>query len=222
MWELSAKDITGPIVVLPELRSLEISTHQDLGPFLDHLSLPLLHSVDIMYDPEFPGVHWSLSELPDLLTRSSCSLKRFKILHNTITDTELIGFLQTSMSSLVELGVYNAANDDGQRNASISEQLLRLLTYEHESSSSGEDATCLAPRLEGIEIAFGCLSAPDGALASMLESRWNQVPAGSPPPCTRLQRVRVNLPASHVEDIRRLEQLRSKGLDLDLRLTENE
>jgi len=221
MWESSEDVITGSIVVLPELGSLEISSHRNLGHFFNHLTLPMLRSVDIMYDPEAP-VHWALAELPVLLTRSSCTLKRFKILHNTISENELIDFLRNSMSSLVELSVYNAANDDRRRNACISRELLRLLTYRPESASGDADGMCLAPHLEGIEIAYGCLSAPDGALTSMLESRWNHTSVPSPSHAVRLQRVRVNLPSSYVQDIKRLEILQQKGLDLDLRLTDNE
>lgn len=134
--------------VLPELRTLTISTETELGSFFQSLILPRLVSLDIMHRL---GVRMTRSSLPiaDLICRSSCQLGKLAL---GVDEDDLFDYLRMQeLQSITELQLYDQVTD----------KLVRMLSRQAESEQ-------LLPLLQALTLRCRI---SDGVLSDMIASR---------------------------------------------------
>ena len=198
-----------------KLRSLTINIRQDhLSLFLGHVTFPALIQATINLRQTY---EWPQGKLEEFLERSQCKLVQLEIHHKGMNYTAFTACVRNRhLQSLVRFLVHDTRDCKGPF---ITKQAIGLLTCSscdniNMSKRRGitrvGDSGCFLPNLESISIRGTPLWTDDGMVASMVESRWRFHH------CKRLKNLAIEVPASHVEDIRRLQELRREGLELDL------
>ena len=86
-WEA----VPRPLVILPHLTSLQISSNHHPGPLLDSLTLPSLLKLEmdfiyLQYEPEI----WPKDQLIALVERSACRLESLILRNKWISDADLV------------------------------------------------------------------------------------------------------------------------------------
>lgn len=193
-------------IVLSEVRALSLQTTQALDIFFDCLELPALETlkvVDMGLETDFRV--WSQSTFNGFIARSGCLLQRLHLLNVLSSEDDLIQCLQRSCSSLIELRLL-----DLKGVTVVMDRVLDLLTVRE--TSEGQVA-CLCPKLEVMKLGTS-LASSDGVLARMVESRLSCDPALHWQ-VVRLKSINPRLDMlNNPEDVRRLAELRNKGLEL--------
>lgn len=203
-----------------KLRSLTINICQDvLSLFLGHVTFPGLIQATIHVRQAY--YEWPQSKLEEFLERSQCKLVQLEI-HNTgISYTAFTACIRNRyLQSLVGFLVHDGR--DWTRDPFLTDPAVGLLTCsscdkidmsKRRGLTGVGDSACFLPNLESITIQGTILWTEDGMVADMVESRWRFHH------CKRLKYAALEIPASHVDDIRRLKEFRSEGLELDLTQT---
>jgi len=210
-------------VVHNNLQRLHLSTAGSLGILFDKLTLPALKDLSLSEVhgafPNIPPVHishWPQSQFLAFLLRSGCVVKHFIIQECDISAEEMVECLAHPQisASLDSLSI----TEDHQRHLCVTEEVLRRLTYTtlaEQVPYSGDDLPAeetppemLCPNLRTIKL-WGCISAQDGRVADMVESRWL---SAEDCPIKQLRMVVIGLfaDACHTEDWARLEALNGK------------
>jgi hypothetical protein len=212
---------------LSKLRTLSINlASESLACFLEQLTLPQLVDLTIFVRGPLEQYGWAQEQFDAFLIRSSCRVRRLEIHDTGMNSLEFTACIQhVGLQALAELIV-----DDTRGwtwDPFVTQEALRLLTFPalrgqacaYGATSSREFYTSgvphqfyLLPFLDKLTIRGNCLLSPDGIVADMVESRWT---------ChngkvARLKLVEVELPADHVEDMRRLKELQGEGLEVIL------
>ena len=215
--QYSVKDPELVDVIHPSLRFLRIDTEWGLSGILDHLILPSLRylAVDfnrVCFDDTDEDVIWPQSEMTSFLTRSSCPVEELLLINSAVTKDDLIKCLEHTTSSLTNILVHNDSI------ICVTDAVLARLSRHGQTSF-------LCPKLACMEFT-DCDSFSDGALADMVESRWESSSAieatssaGQPVRCTRLKSITFELVDidRNTDDVRRLGVLQGKGLHVDVR-----
>ena len=81
-WEA----VPRPLVILPHLTSLQISSNHHPGPLLDSLTLPSLLKLEMDFKPEI----WPKDQLIALVERSACRLESLILRNTWISDADLV------------------------------------------------------------------------------------------------------------------------------------
>jgi hypothetical protein len=205
---VSIQTMLGTPILLPALRLLTLPCDTELGALFDSVILPSLK--ELIIHPErgrtysFP--FWPHARFKSLLARSSCSITSLTLYNTCITSEHLIEYLRT-MQDLLKLEIINEA----KLSSVVGEEVLGLLTPDPARPLLG-DPICLAPKLQCVKL-WKCISAADGLLADMVESRWRMQPIDGVVPVTRLQRFTGTVRKSiHPEDLRRIREFHMEGL----------
>ena len=201
-----------------KLRSLTINLLQDqLSLFLGHVTFPGLIQATI-YAREQRYYEWPQAKLEEFLERSQCRLVHFEIHQTGMNYTDFAACVcNRHLQSLVRFLVDDRR--DWTWDPFFTDQAVGLLTCSscddinvsrrRELARVG-DSACLLPNLESISIRGTSMWTTDGMVADMIESRWRFHH------CKRLKYAELEMPSSQVEDIRRLKEFCSEGLELDI------
>ncbi|KIJ94205.1 hypothetical protein K443DRAFT_683933 [Laccaria amethystina LaAM-08-1] len=221
---------SGPIVH-NNLQRLHLRTAGNLGTLFDRLTLPALKDLSLaelhgsfLNIPPVHITHWPQSQFFAFLLRSGCTVKHFVIQECDISAEEMVECLAHPQisASLDSLSIM----EDVQRHLCVTEEVLRRLTYTtfaekvlHRDDLPAEETPpeTLCPNLRTIKL-LGCISAQDGRVADMVESRWLSV---EDCPISQLRMVVIGFFADtcHMEDWARLEALNRKRFGItNLRL----
>ncbi|TFK42715.1 hypothetical protein BDQ12DRAFT_289853 [Crucibulum laeve] len=198
-------------ITLASLRSLALHAHmtRSFGILFDHSTFPALQALKVVDLTLEPGAGtWVQSSFDNFIARSHCALQTLQLLNVLSTEQELIQCLRWTSNSLVELRIL-----DLKGIAIVKDGALELLTVK--KNDSGEPL-CVCPLLESLKLGSS-LSSTDGVLANMVESRWDPRLSRSPSSKTvsYLKSINPRLDTgNHPEDIKRLDALRGKGLEL--------
>ncbi|KAJ7782391.1 hypothetical protein DFH07DRAFT_1055194 [Mycena maculata] len=185
-----ACDVVDPLVLL-NLAILWIGTEVDINPLFQRLALPSLQNINVFCANLVPSI--PQTDVVNCVVRSGSRVQVgiFKSLR--IPEADLITFLRSSPSLLL----FEISNDGVP---TITDDILGLLT--------AGDTPYLCPNLRIIRFLESSVSATDGLLADMVESRRKATPSN---PEASLSRVVVDFSATdlprHAEDIRRLRDL---------------
>jgi hypothetical protein len=210
---------------LSKLYALSINLASEfLACFFEQLTLPQLVELTIFVRGPLEQYGWAQEQFDAFLTRSSCHIRRLEIHDTGMNSLEFTACIQhMGLQALAELIV-----DDTRGwtwDPFVTQEALRLLTFPvipgqayaygttpcRQSSRSGVPHKLYSlPFLEKLTIRGNCLLSPDGTVADMVESRWNYHSGKA----ARLKLVEVELPANHVEDMRRLKDLQGEGLEV--------
>ncbi|KAL0946411.1 hypothetical protein HGRIS_012636 [Hohenbuehelia grisea] len=194
-----------PLIVHP-LRSLYISSQENLAGFFDHLILPNLDSLGISarWTPARLLPSWPQRHFISFLSRSACPITAFSIRCLSITDAELLECLLYLSDSLSILEVYVLGC---QGAIAISDTVLNALTY--------RDCSVLCPRLQQLTLC-GCVTSSDGVLGDMATSRWRasrRVQVEQDPMVLPLQKLDVTFSSrGHLDDAWKLRVMHAEGL----------
>jgi len=196
------------------LRSLDLTAEMGLGGFLDLLELPHLAELTLGRIGRFPPLanenqFWPQAQFTSLLSRSKCSLEQLHLCDMDLSPSDMIDCLQQVSPSLERLIL---ANDGRTPHASVTDDVLKLLTYRPDLMALGE-LPPLCPKLEFVKF-WGCSSSTDGVLADMIESRWLLNRKTSP--VKPLSIVFVMLGPTHPGDISRLEALNKERIGISI------
>jgi hypothetical protein len=193
------------------LRSLHIKVDhaQDLACTLHCITLPALRNFTVEWVAAETGP-WPQRHFMSLLSRSSCSVKKFRLLGMSPTEDDLIGCLE-EMPALTHLEVHPS-----WAAGTVAARLLGRLTC-----SGPNDASCLAPKLELVNFMDG-RGFSDQMFVDMIASRWRlglgdgldgvaQSDHVARIICVRLH----NRYQPHPQALVRLEEFRQEGLDVE-------
>ncbi|KAF8892543.1 hypothetical protein BD779DRAFT_1670233 [Infundibulicybe gibba] len=112
-----------PLVILSNLRTLEMITHTKPDSLFDYLALPALINVKLNYHP-YPGFDRSESSriptIQRLLHRSSCDLRRFAFTDDSMEEDDLQWLL--AIPQLAKLTVYRVP-------LTVTHRTMLLLTH---------------------------------------------------------------------------------------------
>ena len=205
------------------LERLYLSTAGNLGAFFDRVTLPALNDLSLSEVDRLIATalgmfyRWPQSQFLAFLLRSGCTIKQFIIQECDISAEEIAECLvhpQISQS-LGSLSV----TENRQENLCVTDEVLRRLTYTPPVVSlekvlgSGDDqlventpSETICPNLTTIKL-WGCISAQDGKVADMVESRWLYRTDGGPVMQLRTAVIGFYPDACHTEDWARLESL---------------
>ncbi|KAF4621044.1 hypothetical protein D9613_000428 [Agrocybe pediades] len=223
--------VSGPLPPHPvchNLASLDLNIgNEQSATFFANAKFPRLTRFAIYVRGPLDQYGWPQRSFASFLERSACRLLHFEI-HDTgmrfdeFVECLKIPYLQSLENIIVE------DRRDWTWDPFVTDAALDLLTCpafsrkslegaetDHGSAdASGEQRshTCHLPCLEAFTFRGSCLWAVDGAVADMVDSRWRFGCNG----VRRLKRVKLDLLSSHVEDLRRLKEFSSEGLELDL------
>jgi hypothetical protein len=210
---------------LSQLHTLSINLgFESLACFLDHLILPQLIDLTVSVRGPLEHYRWAQEQFDAFLTRSTCQIRRLEIHDTGMTSSEFVCCIQhPNLQAVVELVI-----DDTKGwtlNPFVTPAALDLLTLptrhhpnwpctrDHTPFEIGsQQIACFLPLLERLTIRGNCFLSPDGTIASTLESRWRNHTSK----VSRLKLVEVELPANHMEDMRRLRELQGEGLEVVL------
>ena len=214
---------SGPIVH-NHLQRLHLSTAGNLGTLFNKLTLPALKDLSLAeVHGAFANIspihitHWPQSQFLAFLLRSGCTVKHFLIQESDISAEEMVECLAHPQisASLDSLSI----TEDHQRHLCVTEEVLRRLTYTTFAEKvlhSGDDLLAeetppetLCPNLRTIKL-WGCISAQDGRVADMVESRWLSAEDYCPINQLRMAVIGFFADACHTEDCARLEALNGK------------
>ncbi|EDQ99342.1 uncharacterized protein LACBIDRAFT_335096 [Laccaria bicolor S238N-H82] len=169
------------------LERLYLSTAGNLAALFDQVTLPALKDLSLS---EADGVlptalgmfcRWPQSQFLAFLLRSGCTIKQFIIQECDISAEEIaecLAYPQIS-KSLGSLSI----REDHEKHLCVTDEVLRQLTYTppviylEKVLGSGDDQLVentpevICPNLTTIKL-WGCISAQDGKVADMVESRW--------------------------------------------------
>ncbi|EDQ98727.1 uncharacterized protein LACBIDRAFT_296816 [Laccaria bicolor S238N-H82] len=195
----------------------------DLGILFDKLTLPALN--DLLLSEvhwSFPNItpvyisHWPQSQFLAFLLRSVCTVKHLIIQECDISAEEMLECLAHPQIStwLDSLSI----TEDHQRHLCVTEEVLRQLTYTTFTEKvlhSGDDLPAeetitetLCLNLSTIKL-WGCISAQDGRVADMVESRWSSA-ENCPVKQLKMAVIGLFANACHMEDWARLQALHWK------------
>lgn len=197
------------------LRSLDLTAEMGLGNFLDLLELPHLTELTLGRVGRFPPLanesqFWPHAQFLSLISRSKCSLEQFHLCDMDLSPSDMIESLRLVSPALERLIL---ANDGRTPHASVTDDVLKLLTYRPDLIALGEIPPALCPKLEFVKF-WGCSSSTDGVLADMIESRWLLNRKTSP--VKPLSIVFVMLGPTHPVDINRLEKLNEERIGISI------
>jgi len=193
-------------LLVHSLRSLYISSQENLAGFFDHLVLPDLETLGISarWTPARVLPAWAQRHFISFLSRSACPIKAFSLRCLSITDAELLECLLYISDTLSTLEVYVLGCQGG---VIVSDVVLSALTY--------RDATVLCPRLQEITL-WDCISSSDGVLGDMAASRRRVEHRGPHQAADFLPLTKLDVTLSgqiHVVDVTRLKQMYLQGLN---------
>lgn len=188
------------VTTLHNLEELTIQISQPIAPLLDTLCLPSLKTLHIhetlALDSDFQV--WNQDSFNAFVQRSGCTLEKL-LLHNVLrTEAELVACLRMS-NSLVHFGVV-----DVHGATLCTDHTLNMLTVK-------AGMPVFMPKLQFFRLGATLRSA-DGVFADMVNSRW----CGDHGVSKLLSVGVVWKPEEHKEDIRQLQPLRARGLDVPI------
>ncbi|EDR01057.1 uncharacterized protein LACBIDRAFT_333622 [Laccaria bicolor S238N-H82] len=205
------------------LERLHLRTAGNLAVLFDKVTLPALKDLSLSElhgaspNPPVQLGRWPQSQFLPFLLRSGCTIKQFIIQEWDISAEEIaecLVHLQIS-KSLDSLSI----TEYHQKHLCMTDEVLRRLTYTPSVISSknvlchGDDQLAedtpletICPNLTTIRM-WGCISAQDGKVADMVESRWLSRTEGCPIVQLRTAAIGVFADACHTEDWTRLEAL---------------
>jgi hypothetical protein len=193
-------DIRDAPRVLSDLRVFKLEatggSTMDVGPVLEDITFPNLRTFDLIFHSREP---WPQSKFASFLSRSSCQLEELR-LNVALLEDDLIECLRMTTNTLRTISI-----DDIYQMGCVSERVCALLI------PTTSQPQCLCPNLRRI-IFHDCISAPDGRLADLVESRWKIDPKRST--VARLERGEFTIPEDNVIDFERLQELSDLGLDI--------
>ncbi|EDR05841.1 uncharacterized protein LACBIDRAFT_302656 [Laccaria bicolor S238N-H82] len=207
-------------IVHNNLQRLHLSTAGDLGILFDKLTLPALNDLSLSeVHGSFPNItpvhiiHWPQSQFLAFLLRSVCTVKHFIIQECDISAEEMLECLAHPQIStwLDSLSI----TEDHQKHLCVTEEVLRRLThttFAEKVLHSGDNVPAeetntetLCPNLSTIKL-WGCISAQDGRVADMVESRWLSA-EDCPVKQLKMAVIGFFANACHTEDCARLQAL---------------
>ncbi|EDQ98811.1 uncharacterized protein LACBIDRAFT_335634 [Laccaria bicolor S238N-H82] len=178
------------------LERLHLRTAGNLAVLIDKVTLPALKDLSLSElhgaspNPPIQLGRWPQSQFLAFLLRSGCTIKQFIIQEWDISAEEIaecLGHPQIS-KSLDSLSI----TEYHQKHLCMTDEVLRLLTYSpsvilSENVLGGGDdqladdtpSETICPNLTTIRL-WGCISAQDGKVADMVESRWLSRTEGCP------------------------------------------
>jgi len=197
---------------LRRLCSLHIKVHhaQDLASALQCITSPVLRNFTVESLARETG-SWPQQQFMTFLSRSSCSVKKFRLIGISPTEDDLISCLE-ELPALTHLEVHPSWEA-----GTFSNRLLNRLTC-----TGPNDQTCLSPKLELINLMDGD-GFSDQMFVDMIESRWRFGQASGRTArhdagtrvariaCVRLYNRYQPLPLA----LMRLEVFRREGLDVE-------
>ena len=226
---LKIDSMNGPLaaeIAHPRLASLSISIgNEQLATFLDRLSLPALKQLVIGVRGPLDPYSWPQTHFEAFLKRSESRLLRLEMRDTAIKADEFVACIQNPFLQSLERIVFEDTRD-WTCDPFVTDPAMELLTCasfkaraqrrppSSLSRSERVGSECFLPNLESIKFRGSCLWTADEALADMVESRWRFY-------CDKVKRLKhvgLEVISSHVEDVRRLQEFASEGLELDLML----
>ncbi|EDR14709.1 uncharacterized protein LACBIDRAFT_321937 [Laccaria bicolor S238N-H82] len=213
---------SGPIVH-NNLQRLHLSTAGDLGFLFDKLTLPALEDLSLSeVHGAFPNItpahisHWPQSQFLVFLLHSVCTVKHLIIQECDISAEEMLECLAHPQIStwLDSLSI----TEEHQRHLCVTEEALRRLTcitFGEKVLHSWDDLPAeetitetLSPNLSTIKL-WGYISAQDGRVADMVESRW-LLAENCPIKQLKMAVIGLFADACHTDDWARLQALNRK------------
>ncbi|KIJ94211.1 hypothetical protein K443DRAFT_683944 [Laccaria amethystina LaAM-08-1] len=162
------------------LQLLYLNTVGNLATLFDKVTLPALK--DLSLSEAGGALRWAQFQFLAFLSRSGCTIEQFVIQEIDISAEEIAECLvhpQISQS----LGLLSIT-EERKKNLCVTDEVLTRLTYTPPATSSekvlgdGDDELVedtpletICPNLTTIKL-WGCISAQDGKVADMVESRW--------------------------------------------------
>ncbi|EDR01828.1 uncharacterized protein LACBIDRAFT_332845 [Laccaria bicolor S238N-H82] len=156
-----------PFVRHNTLQHLHLSVVGNMAALFDKVTLPALKDLSLSElhgtapDPPIHLGRWPQSQFLAFLLRSGCTIEQFIIEECDISAEDLVECLahpQVS-KSLRSLSVM----EGHLKNPCVTDEVLKRLTY--------TPLETICPNLTTIKL-WGCISAQDGKVADMVESRW--------------------------------------------------
>jgi len=196
--------------------------HEELPAFLEHVSLPGLKGLTIHVRGPLEPYGWPQNSLEQFLKRSGCHLSRFEVHDTGMKCHEFAACLKNEhLQRLVELVVEDRRG--WTWDPFVTNFALGLLTTpgflnghrgegNPDTTLSDEVVAAALPWLERLSLRGSCIWTEDGSIADMVESRRQFCGAD----VRELKHLEIEVPSSNTEDLRRLRELESGGLDLQL------
>ncbi|KAF9454049.1 hypothetical protein P691DRAFT_657417 [Macrolepiota fuliginosa MF-IS2] len=206
---------------LSKLRTLSINLgFESLACFLDQLIVPRLTNLTVFVRGPLEQYGWAQEQFGAFLTQSNCHISRLEIHDTGMSSSEFAACLRhPSLQTLIELVIDDTR--DWTWDPFVTYEALDLLTvpsfhgrrrmHDHVGAIPHSKLYFL-PFLERLTVRGNCFLSQDGTIADMVESRWKY----DSEEVVRLKLVEVELPASHMEDMRRLKELQGEGLEVVL------
>lgn len=207
-------------LTLDHLRSMYLYTWVELGGLFDKLTLPVLETLEMSFDPS-SSHSWSNTRVASLLNnRSTRRLTKVELHDAQILEEDLIVLLR-ACPLLQELVIQSEIPC-----RSVQDQILTLLVASMDGASKSEAdemrfsyLTYLCPCLHTI-VWINCVYASDGLLSKMVASRRPETESAPLPPYLQayLGAIDIGFPGRHIhnhqEDREAFRVLREDGLDV--------